>query len=59
MGTCMILGNRSLNNASPERLADYTPASINESRARVHFIPSTLELPRVLTLFIMIELAYE
>lgn len=59
MGTCIILGNCSLNDASPERLADYTPASINESRAHVHFIPSTLELLRVLTLFIMIELSYE
>lgn len=32
MGTSVMLGNSPLNNDSPERLADYTPASGNECR---------------------------
>jgi hypothetical protein len=39
-----MLGSCPQNNASPERLADCTPASINESRNCVHFIPSNLNL---------------
>lgn len=54
MGTSIMLGNFPLNNVSPERLANYTPASVNESKTLLHFILSPLILLRVLTLLILI-----
>lgn len=42
MGTSIMLGNFPLNNVSPERLANYTPASVNESKTCASFHPFTL-----------------
>lgn len=43
MGTSIMLRNCPLDNASPERLADYTPTSGSKSRTCASFHPFNLK----------------